>query len=147
MKRTPRPAPLALLALLVPLAAAAQAPATPPASGEAAPPAATPEAQVVPPVLQTFKEAMLPADLGVPPGNYVVTLVLTVDEAGAVVDVQAAATDEPRLSPLAVDAARGFAFTPAQYQGQPVAVQITYRYAFDIRPRERRVVYGFTVLE
>lgn len=119
--------------------------APPPASEPA--PAAAPDETVVPPALTAFKEAVLPPDLGVPTGNYVVTLVLTVDETGAVTEVVVGASDEPRLSSLAADAARGFAFTPAQYQGQPVAVQITYRYAFDIRPKERRVVFAFTVTE
>ena len=140
-----------ILAIVVALAAAAPALGqTPVPAGPAVGPkdaAPAPEPQVVPPVLSTFKEAILPPDLGVPPGSYVVTLVVTVDEKGAVVDVQTAASDEPRLTPLAVDATKGFVFAPAQYQGQPVAVQITYRYAFDIRAKERRVVYAFNLIE
>lgn len=143
--------PTLILAMTLALGAATSAFAqTPPSAAPAAvttDAAPAPEAQVVPPQLTSFKEAALPPDLGVPPGTYVVTLVLTVDEAGAVTDVQTAASDEPRLSPLAVDAAMGFVFAPAQYQGQPVAVQITYRYAFDIRPKERRVVRVFNLIE
>lgn len=149
------PALLALLLALPTAARAQEAPAPAPAADAtaAAPAPAAPEAapdpaaQVVPPTLATFREAVLPADLGVPPGQYVVTLVLTVDEAGAVTEVQTAASDDPRLAPLAVDAAGKFVFTPATVQGQPVAVQITYRYAFDIRPKERQVVHVFRVVE
>ncbi len=139
------PAALAIL-LAVPVPASAQ-PAAPNVPADAAAAPAPSEGQVVPPELQTFREAVLPPDLGVPVGNYVVTLVLTVDEAGAVTEVQPSASDEPRLTPLAVEAAKGFVFTPAKVDGQPVAVQITYRYAFDVRPKERRVVQVFNVLE
>jgi hypothetical protein len=136
---------LSLPIVLSGLAAAAQT--APQAPIQSAEPQAAPEEAVQPPVLATFKEAALPPDLGVQTGNYIVTLVLTVDENGAVTEVQETASDEPRLSPLAASAARSFIFTPAQYQGKPVAVQITYRYAFDIRPKERRIVYTFNMFE
>jgi hypothetical protein len=98
---------------------------------------------VVPPTLTRFEEARLPPELAVKPGRYVVVLTLTVDEAGAVTEVAVQSSDEPLLTPLAEGAARRFGFTPATVEGQPVPVQLTYRYAFDIRPKERRVVYSF----
>jgi hypothetical protein len=105
------------------------------------------EPPITPPTLIRFEEARLPPDLGVPPGNYVVTLVLTVDEEGDVSEVEPVASDDDRLTPLAAEAAKGFNFTPALYGEVPVAVQITYRYAFDITERERQVVFVFDVRE
>jgi TonB family protein len=106
---------------------------------------APPEPVVVPPELTRFEEAKLPPDLGVKPGSYVVTLAVTVDETGAVAGVEATASDDDRLTPLALEAARSFAFKPALVDGAPVAVKITYRYTFDVRARERSVVFVFKV--
>ena len=129
------------LALLVParVAGAQETPATAPAATQPAAPV------VVPPELTRFEEAKLPPDLGVGAGRYVVTLAVTVDETGAVTDVLVTAADSDLLVPLALEAAKRFAFKPATVDGQPVAVQITYRYAFDIRPKDRVIVYRVAV--
>lgn len=111
-----------------------------------APPAA-PQPVVVPPSLEHFEEAKLPPELEVAPGQYVVTLTLTVDQQGAVSEVLVAASDLPALSDLAVGAARGFRFAPATVDGAPVPVQITYRYTFDISKKEKRVVARFLLKE
>lgn len=110
-------------------------------------PETTAEPVVVPPTLKTFKEAILPADLGVSTGKHLVTLNLTIDETGAVTDVQVVSSDDERLTEYAVRAASGFELTPATVDGEPVAVQIEYRYAFDIKPKERVVVHKFDVRE
>jgi len=130
---------LALLLLAAPLLAQ-EAPVAPP-------PAAAAEPVVVPPSLEHFEEAKLPPELDVTPGQYVVTLTLTVSEAGAVTEVLVAASDLPALNDLAVAAARGFLFSPATVDGAPVPVQITYRYSFDITKMEKRVVARFLVKE
>ncbi|MBM4398381.1 MAG: hypothetical protein FJ087_22160, partial [Deltaproteobacteria bacterium] len=56
-------------------------------------------------------------------------------------------SDQSALDPLAVAAARAFEFRPATVDGTPAAVAVTYRYAFDVRPRERAVVHVFRVRE
>lgn len=101
---------------------------------------------IVPPTLTAFVEAALPPDLALEPGVYVVSLLLTLDEYGAVSDAEVTASDAPALEEPALEAARRFAFTPATVDGAPAAVQIAYRYAFDIRPKERVVVHRFKVL-
>jgi TonB family protein len=126
--------------------AAANPPAGPEQSTDAAADDATAEPVIVPPVLAGFVEAKLPPDLSLAPGVYAVSLLLTIDEAGAVTDATVAASDAPALDEPALAAARAFAFTPATVDGTPVAVQIAYRYAFDIRPKERVVVHRFQVL-
>jgi TonB family protein len=130
-----------VLVLLLLLVFASPARAAEPAAVEA------PQPVVVPPGLEHFEEAKLPPELDVTPGTYVVTLTLTVDEAGAVTEVLVAASDLPSLDALAVGAAKGFRFSPATVDGTPVPVQITYRYTFDVSKKEKRVVARFLVKE
>lgn len=105
------------------------------------------EPQIIPPTLQGFVEASLPADLDLAPGNYAVTLILTIDELGVVTEVLVKTSDAAALDGPAIQAARGFGFTPARVDGQPVPVQITYRYTFDIRPKLRAIAYEFELIE
>ena len=102
---------------------------------------------VTPPELLHPEQAQVPPDLELKPGTYVVTLSLVIAETGAVSDVSVKASDDPRLDALAVAAARKFVFRPATVSGKPVPVEVTYRYTFDIKPRERRVVHVFLVRE
>jgi TonB family protein len=123
---------LALLLVSLPgLAFAAPGEADPEATSavEAVPPA------VVPPALTSFVEARLPADLDLAPGTYAVTLAVTLDEAGAVTDVQVLRADAAPLAGPAVEAARRFVFSPALVEGTPVPVRITYTYTFELRPK------------
>lgn len=139
---------LALSALLLLLAAPIQAqePRLPDAGVDAAAPAPPAEPVIVPPALAEFVEAKLPPDLDLAAGKYAVTLTLTLDEAGAVTEVLAIASDAPALVDPAVAAARAFRFTPATADGAPVPVQITYTYGFDIQPKLRELAQVFELV-
>lgn len=100
---------------------------------------------VVPPELLYFQEAQVPTDIE--PGHYVVTLEVDIDENGRVTKVEALASDDPRLTPFAVEATRSFVFSPATAEGKPVPVKITYRYVFDIEHKKIEVVHVFQVRE
>jgi len=104
------------------------------------------EPVITPPELLEFVQAKLPPDLALEPGAYVVTLMITIDEAGAVSDAEVTGSDAEALNDLALEAVKGFSFKPATMDQEPVAVQVTYRYTFDISQKERQVVYRFKVL-
>jgi TonB family protein len=82
---------------------------------------------VVPPTLLRASPASWPADGGVE-GD--VELLLTIDPAGAVTDVQVHASPSELLSTIAVDAAKRLAFEPATQDSTPIAVVLAWRYHF-----------------
>jgi len=81
-----------------------------------------------PPRLQRFVEAMRPE--GAPDTDASVVMVLTVSETGAVTDAQVTRSDNPLLDAAALAAARQFVFEPAEVEGRPTAVRLSYRYRF-----------------
>lgn len=103
--------------------------------------------EVIPPELVEFKDAALPPELDIPDGDYVVVLTLTIDETGAVTEVLPVESPRPEFIEPAVNAAKGFRFKPAQYQGNPVLVQVQYEYLFQVRQKVREVVRVFLTLE
>ena len=63
-----------------------------------------------------------------------VDLALTIDAQGEVVDARVTHSSDPRLSASALDAVGGLRFSPALSAGQPVEVEIGFRYHFVAPP-------------
>ena len=63
-----------------------------------------------------------------------VDLALTFDAQGEVVDARVTHSSDPRLSASALDAVGGLRFSPALSAGQPVEVEIGFRYHFVAPP-------------
>ena len=96
------------------------------------------EAEVEPkitkaPKLLTFVEADYPPAQKAAGTEAVVTLTIEIGEDGKVANVQVAATAGPEFDAAAVAAARRFVFSPAELDGKPGPVAITYRYEFKIK--------------
>ncbi len=67
-----------------------------------------------------------------------VVLLLSIDEHGKVTEVGVAEPANPPglgFDEAALVAAQGFEFEPAEADGKPIAVQITYRYKFKLTPK------------
>jgi TonB family protein len=84
------------------------------------------------PELQTFVQADYPAEAAARGEEAVVTLTIDLDAAGAVEDVKVVEAPSPAFAEAAVKAARGFVFSPAEVDGAPAPVTITYRYQFKV---------------
>jgi TonB family protein len=122
------------LALLFATRAVAQAPAREAPSGTA-PPNGGPDgdaSSVTPPRLIHALPAVVPdgVELRDPA---VVTLALTIDEAGHVSDASVVESSGAQLDQSALDAARQFEFEPARRDGTPLMAKIRYRYVFPAR--------------
>jgi TonB family protein len=85
------------------------------------------------PKLIRFVEAEYPADKKVAGVEATVTLSLELDAEGHVGEVQVVGSAGPDFDAAAVAAARRFVFSPAEVDGKPGPVRITYRYTFQIR--------------
>jgi len=59
-----------------------------------------------------------------------VVLLLGIDVRGAVTSVRVVEAPSPSLGAAAAEGARRFRFTPAQYEGEPVATEIRFTYTF-----------------
>jgi TonB family protein len=122
------PSLLAALALASLQAGSEPAPAAPPASG----------VLTKAPVLEHFVEAEYPPEALAAGVSGSVLLSLVIDETGQV--TQAVVLDpgaHPGFAAAALHAAAQFTFSPAEIDGKPAAVEITYRYDFVLR-REAR---------
>lgn len=84
---------------------------------------------VVPPSLVEPSPAEWPEDAGTTGGD--VELLLTIDDQGAVTDVQVQSTPGEPFTSSALFAARGLVFEPATQDGAPVSVVLAYRYRFE----------------
>jgi TonB family protein len=155
---TPRTALLSILAaawVCHPTAAWSQAAPSPsPAAAPSAPPS---EASIEMPKLVRFEQAAYPPEALKAGLEAQVILRLTIDTEGNVTD---AAVTEPAghgFDEAAQAAARRFRFEPARRDGQPLAVQILYRYDFtltevevpvpDAAPPERGELSGRLFIE
>ncbi|MCP3143237.1 TonB-dependent receptor domain-containing protein [Pyxidicoccus xibeiensis] len=98
--------------------------------------------ELVPPTLVADSPALHPAGLEDTTGT--VTLELLVDEQGAVAEVAVTASEHPRFTEAAVEAARGLRFAPATLEGRPQPVRMPFVYLFQGRAGAPRVakVYG-----
>jgi TonB family protein len=131
---------------VLPLLAWAQ-PADPPAApasanakaGEAPPPAdaAAPGSEkgpeIVPPKLTKFVEAVYPPEAFKAGKGAVVVMQLTIDVEGAVEEATITQSGGAEFDTAATDAAMQFEFTPALIDKKPEAVQILYRYVFEVK--------------
>jgi TonB family protein len=87
------------------------------------------------PVLTRFVEAEYPPDLAAAGVTGSVVLALVIDEAGAVTRGEVVeSSGAPALDAAALHAVTQFLFEPAEIDGRPAAVEITYRYEFVLRP-------------
>lgn len=120
---------LRILSLLVLASGAALAQAP---EGDDAAPAPIPTI-TKPPKLVKFVEAEYPADKKTANVEATVTLSIDIGADGKVADVQVTGTAGPDFDAAAVAAAKQFVFTPAELDGKPGPVRITYRYVFKIR--------------
>ncbi len=100
-----------------------------------APPAASPV--FVPPKLSHFEAAAAPESLRTR-GPVDVVLTIQIDDKGAPTKVEvktsAGGEDAAAYDGAAVAAAQQFVFAPGTADGKPVAVHVTYRYHFFLKP-------------
>ena len=85
---------------------------------------------VIPPQLIQASPAAFPEDAGIVGGD--VELLLTIDTAGAVTDINVQSSIGEAFTDSAVAAAKGLAFEPATKNGEPVSVVLSYRYRFEV---------------
>jgi TonB family protein len=88
---------------------------------------------IAPPKIVTFVEAPYPEAEKAAGKQATVTLQIGITETGKVGAVVVLESAGPAFDQAALEAAKQFVFTPASVNGQPVAVKITYRYAFTIK--------------
>lgn len=86
------------------------------------------------PELITFVQAPYPDSESSDHHPVEVVLALLLSEAGVVTDAQVLQSGGPDFDAAAVDAARRFVFSPAEIDGKPSSVKITYRYLFEPPP-------------
>jgi len=86
-----------------------------------------------PPVLKTFVQARYPEEALKENLEGEVVLLLSVDDKGHVTSVKIQTPAGHGFDEAALDAVRQFEFIPAESEGVPVPVEITYRYAFVLK--------------
>ena len=86
-----------------------------------------------PPKLLTFVEADYPPTQKAAGVEATITLSIDIGEDGKVGEVKVVGPPHPDFDAAAVAAARRFVFSPAELDGKPGPVSITYRYAFKIK--------------
>src|SRR6266542_2754653 len=120
---------IAAVALVVCGVLSAAEPA-PPSSPEPPPSGALTKA----PVLERFVEAEYPPELAAQGIGGSVVLALVIDEQGAVTQATVVEPSAHRaFDAAAIHAVTQFAFQPAEIDGKPAAVEITYRYDFVLK--------------
>jgi TonB family protein len=85
------------------------------------------------PALTHFEEAVYPPAEKAAGKEATVVLSIAIDEHGAVTEVTVTQTAGADFDAAAVEAAKKFVFSPAEIDGQPAPVKITYKYAFQIK--------------
>ncbi len=89
-------------------------------------------ASVEPPVLVHFVEAAYPEEAAARGIEGVVRLSLVIDESGKVADATVVERAGHGFDEAALEAVRRFRFEPARLNGHPIAVQVSYEYAFTL---------------
>lgn len=105
--------------------------------GPAGPASAGPQLTKAPALLK-FVEAPYPEVDPKPTTDVAVTLNILIGATGAVEEVTVTESAGEAFDAAAVEAARGFVFSPAEVDGKPAAIRIEYRYVFTLR--EEKVV-------
>jgi TonB family protein len=95
------------------------------------------------PKLVKFVEAVYPEAEKKANRTASVTLQIAIDDHGAVDDVAVIQTAGPDFDRAAVEAVRQFVFSPAEVDGKPAPVKITYRYDFVIKQEAPQPVINF----
>jgi len=124
--------------LALPHGAANAQPVAPPSAASTTPSAAPAGVLTKAPALQRFVEAVRPAGTEAIEGSVLLNLVVQVD--GTVGDVTVEAPAGHGFDEAAVAAARQFTFSPAEVDGAPAAVQLSYRYNFTVTTQAVTVV-------
>jgi TonB family protein len=121
------------------------------ADDEAEPPSGDEHKLTRAPQLRTFVEAEYPPDKRAAGIEAAVLLQIEIGADGRVEGVTVAQSAGPDFDAAALAAARRFVFAPAEIDGKPAPVKITYRYAFSLRTQMVRlgpqVNFEGTVLE
>ncbi|MFI5297687.1 MAG: TonB-dependent receptor domain-containing protein [Polyangiales bacterium] len=86
-----------------------------------------------PPALTTFVEAPFPESERASGKGATVVVQLAIDAAGRVTEVVVVQSAGPAFDEAAVRAVRQFAFSPAEFDGKPSPVQLTYKYEFILK--------------
>jgi hypothetical protein len=112
-----------------------------------------------PPELQHFVEAVYPPEDLAAHREAEVTMEVEIDEAGAITGVRKSSVSlappptapdpqaEERFARAALEAAAQFHFSPAEIDGKPAPVQLTYRYRFTIQKAVAVADEGAVVIE
>ena len=87
-----------------------------------------------PPVAKGDNAVPYPANAPVHADPIVVTVKLTVNEQGAVANVELVTPPNPPFDEAVMTAARAFQFEPGRYGGQPVPVEVTFTHTFQPPP-------------
>ncbi|MCE9575668.1 MAG: TonB-dependent receptor [Deltaproteobacteria bacterium] len=85
------------------------------------------------PQLLHFEEAVYPPDQKAKGVEATVILTIAIDDKGAVSEVEVASSAGAAFDAAAIAAAKKFVFSPAEIDGKPAPVKITYKYAFQIK--------------
>ncbi len=124
------------LLLLAPPPAAAQ-PARPGAA-----PAKAPKLTKLPKLVK-FVAAPYPEEEKAKGSAASVTLDIAISETGAVVDARVTVSASPAFDAAALEAVKQFVFEPAEFDGKPSPVKITYRYDFVMKEEPKGPVVNF----
>ena len=89
-----------------------------------------------PPSVKHFVEADYPPEAEAAGLTATVVLQVDISETGAVTSATVLTPAGHGFDEAAVEALRRFEFEPAEIDGKPAAVRITYEYHFVLRPRE-----------
>jgi TonB family protein len=120
-------------AFVVALAAVLSPVALPATSVQAQPRARTPPKLTKAPKLATFVEAAYPEAERASGRTATVVLEIAISATGAVDDALVTESGGAAFDAAALDAVRRFVFEPAELDGKPAPVKITYRYTFTLK--------------
>jgi TonB family protein len=126
------------------LAALLLAPSVATAQGKPPPAAAAKQPKLTKlPKLVQFIEAPYPEEEKAAGRAASVTLDLAISETGAVTDALVTVPASPAFDAAALAAVRQFVFEPAEFDGKPAPVKITYRYDFVFKEEPKGPVVNF----
>src|SRR6185437_9852351 len=130
---------------IVALASALVLFAPPPAAAQPARPGAAARAPKLTklPKLVKFVDAPYPEEEKAKGAAASVTLEIAISETGAVADARVTVSASPAFDAAALEAVKQFVFEPAEFDGKPSPVKITYRYDFVMKEEPKGPVVNF----